>query len=333
MIRWRFAGWLVLFATSFVSADAPSTRPFDYKPGAADASIYDTKPDGAMLRQRLTIAGAGQERIPLVLTIPAQGKQPFPVALLLHGAYGDRKENPSRAMAGRLAKYGIASIAIDLPGHGQRQGKDHADFRNALGYLLSQRIAPQVPLAPMLPAAQREAIAAVAPKAVSLVADGLADCVIDCRRVIDYVATREDLDAKRVAVYGQSMGGALGFWLTAGDVRVRATVMAIAGAFEMPADAENAPLRAYYDPAVLKTYAAAVTPRPVLMLSSRTDPIVRPADTNRLFDSLQEPKRIEWYESGHNLPRPALDLAAQWLAKQLGIDTPLTTQPATQPTK
>jgi dienelactone hydrolase len=151
--------------------------------------------------------------------------------------------------------------------------------------------------------------------------------------VIDYLATRPEVDAKQLAVFGQSLGGALSFWLTAADPRVRATVISIAGAFEVPADAENAPLRAYYDPAALKTYAAAVSPRPVLMLSSKNDPIVRPADTNRLFESLAEPKQIEWYESGHNLPRPGWDLAAGWLAKQFGIDAPLTTQPATQPTK
>ena len=313
--------------------ETPTTRPFDYAPGAPKASIYDTKPDGAMLRQRLTITGADQQQIPLALTLPAQGKTPFPVVILLHGAYGDRKENLSRAMGGRLAKYGIATIAIDLPGHGQRLNKDHADFRNALGYLLSQRLAPNIPLMPLLPADQKAAIEKVGPQAVQLVADGFADCVTDSRRVIDYLQTRPDLDGKQVAVFGQSMGGALAFWTTAADPRLRATVIAIGGAFDIPDDAENAPLRAYYSPAALKAYAAAVTPRPVLMLSSKTDPIVKQADSNRLFDSLVDPKRIEWYESGHNVPRPAFDTAASWLAKQFGIEAALTTQPATMPAK
>ena len=54
-------------------------------------------------------------------TTARQGDSPSPLVLFGHGASGDRYQSPICHLAGRLARRGCASLAIDGPVHGLRQ--------------------------------------------------------------------------------------------------------------------------------------------------------------------------------------------------------------------
>ncbi|MGQ4832395.1 MAG: alpha/beta hydrolase [Candidatus Asgardarchaeia archaeon] len=64
------------------------------------------------------------------------GNAPYPVAILLHG-FGGNKEM-FKGMAINLARYGIASIAIDFRGHGDSEGKLPANISNSVFVLIHE---------------------------------------------------------------------------------------------------------------------------------------------------------------------------------------------------
>jgi len=57
----------------------------------------------------------------------------------------------------------------------------------------------------------------------------LRQIVLDHRQVLDWIATRKELDAKRTGVFGVSMGGIKAALVSALDKRVSASVLALAG--------------------------------------------------------------------------------------------------------
>ncbi|RME24641.1 MAG: hypothetical protein D6806_09270 [Deltaproteobacteria bacterium] len=67
------------------------------------------------------IDGLEQDEIPWLLAVPKARPEagivpPFPVAIYLHGTGGDRLQ--AMGFAGHLAKFGIATVGLDLPLHG-----------------------------------------------------------------------------------------------------------------------------------------------------------------------------------------------------------------------
>src|SRR5688500_1928666 len=61
----------------------------------------------------------GDAVVPAILLLPAAIEHPVPAALLLHG-YSSRKERMADTIGRALANRGVASLAIDLPLHGDR---------------------------------------------------------------------------------------------------------------------------------------------------------------------------------------------------------------------
>ncbi|RLB56906.1 MAG: hypothetical protein DRI34_08435 [Deltaproteobacteria bacterium] len=61
---------------------------------------------------------------------PAQGiSKPFPLAIYLHGTGGDRMQ--ALGFAGQLAKFGVATVGVDLPLHGMVLPEDWRQFFDA----------------------------------------------------------------------------------------------------------------------------------------------------------------------------------------------------------
>lgn len=59
-------------------------------------------------------------QIPATVVIP-QGEGPFPLAVMIHGFGGQRKDEGSTTIASALSAQGIATIRMDFPGHGESE--------------------------------------------------------------------------------------------------------------------------------------------------------------------------------------------------------------------
>ena len=216
----------------------------------------------------------GEAAVPGILLLPA-AVESAPGALLLHG-YTSRKERMSDSIGKALLRVGIASLAIDLPMHGER----------------------------IVAGAERGAI-----QPMELMRNwklALAEASIGLR----YLAARPEIDGQRLSLAGYSLGSYLGVSVAARERAVRAVMLASGG--DLPADMPFARVvRAVIDPA---SAVRKLEGTPLLMIHGRRDRTVTPDQAQRLFEAAREPKEIRWWDAGHYLPAAAIDEAAEWLA-------------------
>jgi dienelactone hydrolase len=134
----------------------------------------------------------------------------------------------------------------------------------------------------------------------------------DLGRTIDYLETRPDLDASRIAYYGVSWGGALGAILPAVEKRIRANVLYVAGLCFQRALPEADQIN----------YVSRVT-QPTLMLNGELD-FFFPAESSQkpMFERLGTPaehKKRLTYPRGHTVPKADLITESlAWLDRYLG---------------
>jgi predicted esterase len=236
-------------------------------------------PEGTRYSLELRADELGDAAIPALMLLPDVPRE-VPAALLLHG-YTSHKEMMSDTVGRALLGVGVASLAVDLPLHGERSTTGRA--RNAINPLELMR---NWKLA-------------------------LAECAIALR----YLAARPEIDRERLAIVGYSLGSFLGVTVAARDRAVRAVVLAAGG--DLPSDMPLAGMvRPVIDPvaAVRKLDGT-----PLLMVHGRRDRTVTSEQARRLFEAAREPKEIRWWDSGHYLPAAAIGEAAAWLAGQLAV--------------
>jgi eukaryotic-like serine/threonine-protein kinase len=134
----------------------------------------------------------------------------------------------------------------------------------------------------------------------------------DVMRTVDYLTTRDDLDASRLVYYGFSWGGRAAPIVLTMEPRLKAAVLYVAGIGPARAQPEADEL----------TYLRNVSV-PVLMLNGRLDDVF-PLETSAkpMFDLLGTPaehKRHVISEGGHFVPRPQLIRELlDWLDRYLG---------------
>ncbi|HEX7861030.1 MAG TPA: prolyl oligopeptidase family serine peptidase [Verrucomicrobiae bacterium] len=113
-------------------------------------------------------------------------------------------------------------------------------------------------------------------------------------RGIDYLASRPDVDAERIAVTGISGGGAATFWIAAADERAKAAVP-VSGMADLVSYLPSRMINGHCDCMFLyNTYqwhwtqiAGMIAPRPMLFVNSDNDPIF-PMDANdRIINRLE----------------------------------------------
>jgi len=160
-----------------------------------------------LLTEDLTIASEKKpdgtlERVPVLIVRPGKGGK-RPAVIVLHGT-GGTKESQMGFMT-ELAKRGIAGVAIDARYHGDRAGgtKGAAAYNAAIAaaWRAKTNERPEHPF--------------------------YYDTVWDIWRLLDFLQTRPDVDAKKIGMIGYSMGG-IETWLAAAvDERVAVAVPAI----------------------------------------------------------------------------------------------------------
>jgi uncharacterized protein len=219
----------------------------------------------------------GTERVPATFLAPIDAA-PAPVVLLLHG-FSSNKERMVQSVGRALLARGVASLAVDLPFHGERDGsREELPYRNPLALVSAWRTA-----------------------------------VRESRAAIEWLSAQPEVDDARTGVVGYSLGGFLALMMASEERRVR--VIALAAAGDLPDSTPYAALlRRAVDPlrAVRKLGG-----RPLLLVNGRRDTTTRPSQAERLFAFAEDPKQLMWYEGGHWPPPSAIEDAAEWTTTRL----------------
>jgi len=147
-----------------------------------------------------TYDAAAGETVPGILILPSGSSGTRrPVAIALHGTGGSKTDE--LPLLRDLAGKGFIGVAIDGPYHGERStsGKTTASYQEAI--LRAWHDGKEHPF--------------------------FFDTVWDVSRLIDYLQTRGDVDAKRIGLYGVSKGGIETYLTAAVDTRVAVAVPCI----------------------------------------------------------------------------------------------------------
>jgi len=287
--RWRAEMLAYERAAVPVEEATPTAAQIDWRTrppqiaGPARAIVPTTRPAkpaafGPMNAVRLRFKGYGGDDVTALLCTPAERSGPFPVVVALHGL-GSNKAQVIAQMGPALGARGFAVLAIDMPGHGERPG--------SVGTLLDG-------------------------KDVRKSYDNCRRVVFETRQAIDIAETRPELDTRAgVVLAGYSMGAIMNSVIGPSDARVKAMVLMVGGAPDIPPVLALVPQLAALQPQLALPHFA---PRPVLMLNAKADPTIRREMAERLFDAAAEPKRQVWYDGGHHLPAQAFEDAADWVA-------------------
>jgi formylglycine-generating enzyme required for sulfatase activity len=255
---------------------------YRYTQSPLDATIVEVKATDDWRREKVTYAGAEGERATAYLYLPTHHAPPWQTIQFVpaddvffgHMALPVRVE----ATLAPFIKSGRAVLAVVLKGFPEREWP-------------TSRTPPL-----------RETVE---------YRDQILNWMIDERRGLDYVATRTDLDASRVAYAALSVDGGLKLGLPAIDPRYRSVILVGAALYQ--GDTQLLP---EINPVNLVPYIRA----PKLVIQGRYDEDSRlKTQAEPLHKLLREPKRILLYDGGHI---PALEFFVPavngWLDETLG---------------
>ena len=162
--------------------------------------------------------------------------------------------------------------------------------------------------------------------------------IIDLRRGVDVLSQQPNVDPARIGYIGYSYGAAMGGLLAGVEHRIKAYGLMVGdgglvthfmeagkpmGGFEtIPTGMRERWLEAM-EPIDSIHYVGHAAPSALFFQNARYDSLVTEADALAYQAAGSEPKRIEWYDSGHGLPDEAYYDNVNWLAEQIGIDASL----------
>ncbi len=127
----------------------------------------------------------------------------------------------------------------------------------------------------------------------------------DSASALDYVRSRPDVDAGRLLVFGQSLGGANAIVVVGSGNRAGVKAVAIEAAFYSYSTLANDKLAGAgllmddtYSP---ERHIAGIAPVPLLLLHGTADPVIPYSHSSRLFAKAGEPKRMISVEGGDHI--------------------------------
>ena len=234
--------------------------------------------------ERIVFTTFDGTRVPLTLLFPKQRKQPVPCVLLLHGLGENQdkwfspEDKSRRAFAKRLVDSGMAVAAMDARNHGKRN------------YQFGHQWPVSIATKNLVYTYQEMAISTV----------------IDYRRLMDYLETREEIDPERLGALGISMGGMFTFELAGIDDRIKAAVACVP-----PTPKWDWVVGTHY-------FAPYIKDCSLQILMGRDDPFTTVSEARELHSLLATKKKdIVFYNAGHQLPDKATDDALSWLTAHL----------------
>lgn len=159
--------------------------------------------------------------------------------------------------------------------------------------------------------------------------------MVDLRRGVDLLTGHEKVDPSRIGYIGYSYGAAMGGLLAGIEPRIKAYGLMVGdGGLVNHFTDDNTPIGGFesVDSATRRAWLAAMRPiEPIYYVghaapsalffqNARFDTLVSEEDALAYQAAGSEPKKIEWYDSGHGLPVQAYIDMIGWLAEQVGID-------------
>jgi cephalosporin-C deacetylase-like acetyl esterase len=277
--------------------------------------VLSTEEHDGYTLQRLVLDLNGSEPVPALLLIPTKRQTPAPGLLFIHwhaGMYDLGKQQLLRgvdaqpAYASVCAERGLVTLAIDSWCFGERKHEvdGHTGEEDAFKLMLWKG---QVLFGMMM---------------------------FDEFRALEYLASRPEVDVRRLGVFGMSMGATKAWWLAALDPRVRLCIdVCCLTDYEELIKARG--LREhgiyYYVPSLLKHFQTAeinelIVPRPHLSVNGRQDPLTPPAGVEKVRDHLlplyrqygsEVDCRLELFDCAHVELLQMRKLIVEWIDRYL----------------
>ena len=334
------------------AARAQVFRLLSYEPRrvAPEVQVIERKERNGFVEERITFRTTPEFRVPAHVLIPSGAKGPMPGVVLLHdhgGFYlwGREKvveagdEHPALAafkkrsygglnVGTELVRQGYVVIAIDMFYWGERRHMlpdDPPELRDRAAALTQQQISQFHSRA-----SQNESLVARSLLTAGVTWPGI--LIWDDIRTLDYLASRPEVDPKRLACVGLSVGGYRSFMLAALDPRIKAAVdvgwMTTFGAqierhvintmgltFTIPG------MYRYFD---LPDLAAAVAPRALMVIMGSRDQLFPLTAMKASFEHIArcytkagapDRQRCSMYDAPHEFNAGMQREAWEWLRR------------------
>jgi formylglycine-generating enzyme required for sulfatase activity/pimeloyl-ACP methyl ester carboxylesterase len=257
---------------------------YRYDKAPLEAQVIDVQETDEWRREKITYLGAGGERVPAYLYLPKHFPRPLQV---IHFVPAGDVFARSRSLPQSIEYHGGGPAPLVRSGRAVFSvvPKGAIERDRPPGY--------------------------VAPAEDSIeFAEELARNIIDMRRGLDYLETRNDLDMTRIAFFEASANGWKGMLMPAIETRYRSAVLWGAGIFR----------EEHWRPEANPIHFAPLIRVPKLLIHGRYDetaPLKTMAEP--LFRLLREPKRVLIFEGGHRPDHELLIPAMNtWLDETLG---------------
>ena len=230
------------------------------RPDPAKVKVLSTEDRETYVIERFEFHNGVDMVVPGVLLIPKKHSGPMPAIVALHGHSSSKESvctdiNHSQCVGPMLAEKGYVVAAIDAYFNGERRGRGPASRLDVAK-----------------PVGQEESLA----KLYLWQGRTLWGMMLrDEQCLLDYLATRPEVDKQRIGATGMSMGCTRTWWLAAIDERIKA-IVGVAGFTRYSELIAHGNLRRhgvyYFVPGVLAHFDteaiySLVAPRPMLMLS------------------------------------------------------------------
>jgi formylglycine-generating enzyme required for sulfatase activity len=258
------------------------TAKYRYERRPLDARVDETQDTPSWTRERITFTGADGERAIAYLYLPKHVAKPLQVVHFVPAAD---------------VNLGLRSLPASME---ERVGPFIKAGRAAFGVVLKGYIERLRPAGDVRPS----------PETVEYF-DRIKNRITDLRRGLDYLESRQDVDASRIAFFGPSAGAQIGLILAAVETRYRAVVLLGSGL--------SNEYRSWIPEANPVNFAAHIR-APKLLVQGRYDedtPLKTAAEP--LFRLMPEPKRLVVFEGVHMPPvELTLRTIGPWLDEMLG---------------
>jgi len=260
-----------------------------------DSVVIESLETDDYIREKIAFKGAEGLWVPGYLALPKNAAPPYPCILQIHGLTLSKQDwwdnnswHSGAPLSPKLLAEGFAVLAIDYPYHGDRSILNN--FESTSRMLFRQRRIY---------------------KFRKMVING----VIDCRRALDYLEGREEIDSSRLGVIGSSIGGIMSLILTGVDSRIKVTTALVAPTLMRPIYPGQPNISAIAPYNFIRAFKG----RPLLMLMGRKDDFnYTLEEAQALFDLVQgKSKELIFYDSGHRLPEEYTDNALEWFLTHL----------------